>query len=121
MAQRSAVVDYPADNVFRVRWTGLLNGDNGEPVMLPSAPDKCAHVTGTQGVGGNLKVKGTNGTVIDTANDPVLTDPQGTAGGVFAAGVNLIEQIEENPLLVYPHVTAGDGSTNLACTIICKR
>ena len=122
MAERKAVVATPTDNVLVITWSGLLNTDNGEPVMLPHYPDKSWHVTGTAGTGGVARPKGHNrnvsGGTVDLTNDPILANVQ----DVDIPGTpNAIEEILENPLFIYPHVTAGDGATNLEARLVCKR
>lgn len=119
MAVRQPVVSRVANGVLLITWSGLLNGDNGEPVQIPAASDKSWHVTGTAGVGGVARPKGHNKgpSTVDLTNDPILADVQGTA---IAGTVNTIEQIVENPNWIYPHITAGDGSTNLEARMCVK-
>lgn len=118
MAVRPAKIDYLADNLFRVSWTGLANGDTGEPVCMPFGPDKTAHIRGTFGVGGSMTIKGTNEDVAASGTDPAIADPQGNA---ITKTAEAVEAFLENPYLIYPHVTAGDGTTALTCRITVKR
>jgi hypothetical protein len=117
MATRNATFRLLANNVLLVEWTGLLNGDNGDGVQLPWAGDKTVHVFGTFGVGGSITLKGTNRDTIAPASDPALADPQGNA---ITKTSEAIEAVLENPLLLYPHVTAGDATTNLTCRVVAK-
>ncbi|SRR6266852_7068938 len=117
MATRSAVVTTRANGVVVITWSGLLNGDNGDGQEIPWQSEKCFHVTGTFGVGGSVSLKGTNTSPIVTGADIILRDPQANALTFTAAG---LKQILENPLLIYPHVTAGDGTTSLTVVVVCK-
>lgn len=97
------------------QWTGLLNGDDGAPVDLNDYTDRSVQVQGTIGVGGNCRIEGSN----DGTNYVVLTDPQGTALNITAAGV--IEQVLEVTRYIRPRITAGDGTTSLTVTIFGVR
>lgn len=103
------------NEVHVTSWTGLLNGDDGDPLAMPNAADRSVQVIGTFGVGGNLRIEGSNdgGTTWAT-----LTDPQGNALDVTAAKIEMITEITE---LVRPRVTVGDGTTNLAVHILTRR
>lgn len=118
MATRPAVLSQHDWHTVRVTWVGLLSGDVGEGVIVPAAPDKNVHFTGTFGAGGSIRLQGTNKDAQDIGNDPILHDVDGTVTDSTSAKMF---QIKENPLLVYPRVTAGDGTTNLECRLIIKR
>jgi len=45
------------DGVQLVTWSGLLNGDDGAPVELPSHADRSVQVTGTFGAAGNVNIE----------------------------------------------------------------
>src|SRR5262245_32640356 len=109
MATRTASVVTQANGVVIVTWTGLLNGDNGDAATIPWMSEKCFHVYGTWGAGGALSLKGSNKSPLDTVNDVILRDPASAALTFNAA--NGLKQVLENPLIMYPHATAGDGST----------
>ncbi len=121
MAQRSAT--YPTkpntldfENVVIVEWTGLLNGDTGEPVRLPAFTDRAVQVAGTFGAGGNARMLGS---LFDTAiNMVTLTDPQANALDITSAK---IEQVMEMSGWFQPSITAGDGTTSLTVRLICKK
>lgn len=106
------------DKVWTVLWTGLLQSplDDGDPFEMPGAPDRSVQVTGTFGVGGNVRIEGCNETT--PTNWAVLTDPQGNALDVTTAK---IEAITELVRWIRPRVTAGDGTTTLAVTILARR
>lgn len=98
-----------------VQWTGLLNGDDGAPVEFDAFADRSVQVTGTFGTGGNCRIQGSN---IGDPNWAVLTDPQGNALNISAAG---LEAISELARYVRPLITAGDGTTNLTVTMLLRR
>jgi hypothetical protein len=95
-------------------WAGLLNGDDGGPVELPSFPDVSVQVGGTFGTGGTIVMEGSNdGTTYFT-----LTDPQGNTVSKTSAA---LEQIEELVRYRRPRVTGGDGTTALTVTLLARR
>lgn len=97
-----------------IGWSGLLNGDTGAAVELVDYADKTCTVTGTFGTGGSITLEGSN----NGTNWFALTDAQTQAVTKTAAGMELIV---ENPRYIRPSVTAGDGTTNLAVQICCRR
>lgn len=113
MAVQPLAVDTEKD-VLVLSWTGLQNGDTGEPASYPFTPDRTVQITGTFGVGGTVVIEGSN----DGTNFETLTDPQGNALSFTAAGM---EMVTENPLYIRPSATAGDGTTDLTVTMVCKR
>lgn len=117
MPTRTATYRTLANGALQIEWTGLLNGDNGDGVELPWMADKTVEVFGTFGAGGSVSVKGTNRDTITPASDAALNNPQGTALALTTVGC---KAILENPRFIYPHATAGDGSTSLTCRIISK-
>lgn len=101
------------DGVVVVVWENLANADTGAPFIGPSYPDKSVQVTGTFGVGGNCRIKGSNFT--GTPTWATLNDPQGNALDITAAK---IEQLLENVYQIQPEITAGDGTTSLTVRLI---
>lgn len=97
-----------------IGWSGLLNGDTGTPVEMIDYPDKTVTITGTFGAGGSITMQGSN----DNSNWFAITDPQGNAVTKTAAGMELMI---ECPRYLRPNVTAGDGTTNLAVQLLCRR
>lgn len=97
-----------------IGWSGLLNGDTGAWVEVVDYADRTATITGTFGTGGSVTLQGSN----DGTNAFALTDPQANAITKTAAAMELIV---EAPRYIRPTVTAGDGSTNLAVQILCRR
>ena len=113
-----AVVEPPSPNagvpgVRVIKWTGLLNGDSGEPYLAPQYSGKVVQITGTAGVGGVCIIEGSlePGTPIYGP----LNDPQGVAISFDATeiGANDFNQILEDCYQIRPRVTAGDGATSL--------
>ena len=94
---------------------GAIGNDGGEPVTLPDFADLTVTFEGTFSTGGSVTLKGSNdgGTTYHA-----LTDPQGNALTKTAAA---IEVVTETPLLIRPHVTAGDGSTAIDVRILFRR
>lgn len=102
------------ENAHVVVWTPLLNGDTGNPIMMPGSVVRSIQFSGTFGSGGSISLEGSN----DGVNYVVLTDPQGNA---ITKTSGAIEAIEENTYYVRPHCTAGDGTTSLTATLILRR
>lgn len=96
-----------------ITWSGLLNGDDGSAEQLWDFADRSMQVTGTFGTGGQATLLGSN----DGTNYAALTDPQGNAIVVTAAGIKLPAPITR---YVKPLV-AGDGTTNLVVSLFCRR
>ncbi len=116
MATRTYTVDYDSVNCKVIKWTGLLNGDDGSPYILAGKyADKNVMVIGTFGTGGSLAVEGTNE---KTATTWLALNDQ--AGATIAITVAKVKQVLENTLQLRPHVTAGDGTTSLTCYIIIR-
>lgn len=99
-----------------ITWTGLLNGDDGQAFDTLMFGDVCVQVLGTFGVGGNLRIEGSNEKVPTTW--ATLTDPQANSLDFTAAK---IEQLLEMPRWIRPRITAGDGTTSLSCIIWARR
>lgn len=106
-----------ADNerwVVRYVWQGLLNGDDGEPIKLAVFADRSVQVIGTFGTGGSLSIEGSNdgGTTWATLKDPFAANITFTAAGLKTVG--------DLPYQIRPHVTAGDGNTDLDCYLMIR-
>ena len=97
-----------------VTWGPLLNTDDGVAFERTEMSDRSVQVTGTFGTGGTLVIEGSN----DGTNWRTLNDPQGTALSFTVAG---LRQVQELTRLLRPRVTAGDGTTNLVCTMILRK
>lgn len=98
----------------KVTWTGMENGDTGQPYTRPPWSDRSVQVAGTFGAGGNCRITGSN----DGTNFVALTDPQGNSLDMSAGK---LEQISEACAEVRPEITAGDGSTSLTVTMVALR
>jgi len=122
MATRTAtttVLDQDTNNAagcVLVAWAGLTfaSTDEGSPLEFGAFADRSVQVTGTFGSGGSVRIEGSN----DGVNYAVLTDPQGNALDITSAK---IEAISELVRYVRPRITAGDGTTSLACTMMLRR
>jgi len=93
------------DNVVSFSWS-LGAGDTGKPERLANYPDKTVQITATFG---SATLRGSNKAAPDdaVAGDWFnLTDPQGNAITLTAAGGALIAQ---NPLWISPITTGGSG------------
>lgn len=99
---------------FVAAWTGLLNGDDGDAITFCQFTDKSVQVSGTFGVGGSVRLEGSNN---GGATWATLTDPQGN-DLIFTSPK--IEMVSEATALVRPIVTAGDGNTSLSVHLLCK-
>ncbi len=93
--------------VRRVRWTGLLNGDDGTPVEMSGWPDRSVQILGTFGSGGSVTLQGSNDGGTTWA---ALTDPQGNAITKTSAALEAVTALVHK---IRPGGTAGDGSTDL--------
>lgn len=112
MATRTATVSQVSGQAMVITWSGLTNAtsDVGDAIELPYARKFTVQVTGTFGTGGNLRFQGSN----DGTNWAALNDVTGTNLNFTAAA---IEAAVELPRYIRPSVTAGDGTTSLACTV----
>lgn len=100
-----------AGSATLITWASLANGDDGTPIFVGNYPDKSFQVKGTFGAGGSVQVEGSNDGGTTWA---VLHDPQGNALAQTSAQIELIS---EQPWLIRPHVTAGDGTTSLTVMV----
>jgi hypothetical protein len=96
-----------------ITWSGLLNSDDGAPVDMVAYADRSVQVEGTFGTGGNCRIEGS----LDGVNYRTLTDPQGNA---LDFGTAKIEALTELVRFIRPRITAGDGATNLDCTLLVR-
>jgi hypothetical protein len=117
MATRACTPTKIDDNTMKFAWAGLLNGDDGVPIDFQWADfaDRTVQVSGTFGAGGNMRVAGSNDGGV---NFPALNDAFGTALNITVASLKAITEI---PLQTKPLITAGDGTTSLAVTIVARR
>ena len=106
------VVPQGMNNIKRVQWAALANGEAGDFIGPDLAPwsDRSVQVAGTFGASGSVLWEGSN----DGVNWATLNAPQGTALTWTTAA---IKQVLEGALYMRPRVTAGDGTTNLIITV----
>ena len=111
MAERVGKITIADDGQGKIVWSGLLNGDTGAPARLGRYADKTILVTGTLGSGGTVQMQGSAdaGTTLGRLRDPqgTLIEVQDIHGVVIA----------ENPELIQPKISAGDGDTDLVVTL----
>lgn len=108
----TVITTYPEEGMIQVQWPSLVNGDSGDAAQPTKYPTKAVQATGTFGVGGSVAIEGSN----DKVNWSPLRDSLGVAIALTAA--NIVRDILENPRHIRAHVTAGDGTTALAVTLI---
>ena len=106
----------PGDPVAWVAsWGPMADGDVGQelPAMWSYA-DRSFQVEGTFGAGGSCSLEGSN----DLANYRILNDPTGVALTITSAAIKAVIEVTQN---IRPHVTAGDGTTELTVTMLLRR
>ena len=112
-----SIIDVPNgnSNIRRVTWGNLANGDSGDMIGPDLAlwSDRSLQVGGTFGAGGNVNWEGSN----DGVNFFTLSSPQGTTLA-FTSGA--LRQVLEGALYMRPRVTAGDGTTAIAVTLMLR-
>ena len=94
-------------------WYALALGDVGEEIGLANFADRSVQVVGDFGAGGSVRIEGS----LDGENYAPLTDPQGNVLDIQAAK---IEAVAEVVRYIRPHVTSGDGTTNLTVIMLLK-
>ena len=110
--RRPVDASFPGESSL-ISWTGLGNGDDGEPLQFGAFTDRSIQFSGTFGAGGTI--------VLECSNDGVtyapLTDPQGNPISKTSAS---LEAISEATRYVRPRVSAGDGTTNLGAYLFVR-
>lgn len=102
-------------SVRKITWALLTTTNaDGAPMDWIQWADRCIQFTGTFGVGGTIKLQGSN----DGTNWSDLTDPQGNAISKAAASIEAVSEITQ---WVRPFVSAGDGTTSLTATLVMRR
>lgn len=103
-----------------LQWS-LANGDVGYGdidvtgfAQYVEYPDRSVQVSGTFGAGGTVVIEGSN----DGVNWSTLTDQLGNALSITSADIAPIMEVTR---YIRPRVSAGDGSTNIAVTILLRR
>jgi hypothetical protein len=106
----------PAVPCKTASWTGLTDGDDGDPLptdTIVQYMDRTFQINGTFGSGGTLVIEGTN----DGTNWYTLDDPQGIPLSITTAGIYQVIQVT---LKMRPRVSAGTG-VNLIVTGLLRR
>lgn len=115
MATTTGTGAWISKGVHKQTWSAIPNGNQGSSLSAPNLPDKTVQVKGTFGAGGSVQIEGSNdgGTTWH-----VLNDTRGeTTGAMTFTGADT-RQLLENPELIRPNVTAGDGTTALTVIIV---
>lgn len=114
-----AVIPYSTEetdgNIRIVTWANIANGDTCQPYVGPHFSDCSAHVYGTFGAGGNLRMQGSNETVAAPTAWVPLSD---NIGNVLDFTSNGADVIVEHMYQIRPHPTAGDGTTALTAKVM---
>ena len=114
MATIDAVQTGPTnEGLVEVLWETLTTTNRpGAGVLMATTPDKTVQVTGTFGASASIAIEGSNdgGTTWFACHD--ITN---TVIALTAAGAALIV---ENPKLLRPNLSSGDGSTDIDVYIV---
>lgn len=102
----AVVTDFNRMGVMRIEWAAMATGDTGQPVDWAGHADRSVQVFGTFG-GSSVAIEGSNDAGPTPTNWNVLTDPQGNALNITAAG---LERVTEDTCWVRPNITGGTGS-----------
>lgn len=105
----------------RYVWSGLLQGDDGDPCPIYRDDRINVQVTGTTGTGGTITLQGT---LQDLASSPVWTglkSPDGLVTFSSLSATSQIIHITNGPLAIRPLVAGGDGGTNFVVTLLISR
>lgn len=88
----------------------------GTPISAAEFADVSIQAVGTFGSGGSVAMEGSNdgGTTWGALNDPFGTTIALTASGALS-------QVNEIAELLRPHVTAGDGTTDIDVYVFARR
>ena len=124
MATRNPVVRTIAKGVILIKWSGLLNGDQGAAFAVPQHTDKSVQVFGTFGAAGSVQMEGSNEQPAQQDNQSptaptwvLLHDATQTTSSAKTSASAY--QLLENTAQIRPNVTAGDGTTNLTVEVTC--
>ena len=104
------------DSTIKLKYeTMTTTNDVGSPAEFTQWADRSVQVIGTFGAAGNCRIEGSNDGGVTWAT---LTDPQGNALDITGAKIEAIIEICE---LMRPHITAGDGTTDLDVFFVLRR
>lgn len=96
-------------------WAAMANADVGLGVSTAKCQGLAYQVLGTLGVAGSVQLEGSNDGGTTWA---LLKDINGTSTALTALGM---VEIGIRPLMIRPHVTAGDGTTSLTVILAATR
>lgn len=117
MATDHPTITYNGDD--SVRWytyAGLDNGDDGSPIYCNGYKPATVQVNATFGTGGSINFEQSNIDAPSADGDYfIATDRAGNALTFTAAGG---DGVDSDAKWIRPHVTAGDGSTDLTAVIM---
>ena len=104
-----------------ISWSGLANGDTGQPIPIAGHSDKTVHIYGTFGAGGTVALEGSNDPrVLSDPGNAVWTTMNDAQALSLSATSERIDMVIENPRFIRPNASAGDGTTDLT-VILCAR
>lgn len=103
-----------ANRSIYVRWDGLLNGDDGQPVQLDDYVLGSMQIIGTVGVGFNLNLQGSN--ELTPTNYAAISQ----FSTITSAGLILTSSYV-HVRHVRPIITAGDGTTSVSVILVGMR
>ena len=111
MAQVAFVRSSIEANTFAYQWTTMANGDDGEPISHMGKADRSVQVNGTFGVGGSIRIQGSN--MASPATDADWFDLTDASDNPLVFTTAKGETILQLTRWVRADVTAGDGTTDL--------
>ncbi len=118
MAERAAKVEMDNDGVVKVTWTGLRVNDTGAWARVARYADKTVQViVDAAGSGDAVTIEGSpdSGTTVGTLHNAQGGD---LVSDLVGASISDPEVLAENPESIRPHVTAGNGTTDLTVVIV---
>lgn len=118
MAERAATLTIDNDGVVKITWAGLRVNDTGAWVKAARFADKTVQViVDAAGSGDAVTMEGSPD---DGATTGDIHGAQGELLVTELVGATLTdpEVLAENPESIRPHVTAGDGTTDLTVVVV---
>lgn len=104
-----------------IRWSGLLNGDDGEWLTVSEHRDISVHFFGSFGAGGTVILEGSNESVDPPTSAVAIHDTSGAGPNPVSATAAKIQQVHNVPHKLRPRVTAGDGATSITVIVRATR
>jgi hypothetical protein len=104
-----------------ITWTGLLNGDVGDPVDMQGYFIASVEWEGTPGVGfaGQTQITNKPTVALSAVYGGTPTQWSSVAGLAASASTHVVPNaIIPYAAQVRPNVTGGDGTTNMTCRIL---